>query len=328
MWHVVSSNCLPWLFFCVAAAAVWTLYRCFDSWASHKKWSARRRRLVIIYGIQLAAATVGLTCYLISNALVVSPLSCRRYTVRSAIYWLSFVRWSCWNTTFLMITIRAHSTTIVLPTAANAAKGQLLLLALGLPSVLGIGLRRGSRNTAPSATSDKHASNGVASASSTDPVPGGAMVPEEQQQQQHQRGRKGFFKSSRKRPSDMLVLDLPWLYHWPKMLLWLAFEACHAALASFEDQSERGECCSQTVRSAGKTTSLCSYLHSGQLLERVQFLLDDLRPALGCVQRVHGQGSRLQFIDCCCCCIGVQCLLRHMQRCTAALVKLCKSLVS
>lgn len=59
-----------------------------------------------LFVLQLASATVGLACYLVSNALVVSNLSCRGAAVRQAIYWLSFVRWSCWNTTFLVTTIK------------------------------------------------------------------------------------------------------------------------------------------------------------------------------------------------------------------------------
>lgn len=216
--------------------AVRTLYRCFDSWASGKKWSQRRRRLVILYGIQLAAATLGMTCFLITNALVVSPLPCSDRQVRSAIYWLAFLRWTCWNTTFLMITVRAHCTTIVLPSAARASKRQLILLALGFPSLLGIGARRGSRSskspTTPTATngsSDDH----------TDPTPQPNLAPADSEQQQPPPP-KSMYRASLKKPSDMLVLDLPWLYHWPKLMLWLAFESCHATLAILEELSRQG----------------------------------------------------------------------------------------
>lgn len=42
---------------------------------------------------------------------------------------------------------------------------------------------------------------------------------------------------------DMLVLDLPWVYHWPKLLVWVLFELCHIAIAVGETLGENeGEC--------------------------------------------------------------------------------------
>lgn len=60
--------------------------------------------------LQLASATLGLACYLVSNALVVSPAACADAATRRAIYWLAFVRWTCWNTTFLLTTIKVCHT--------------------------------------------------------------------------------------------------------------------------------------------------------------------------------------------------------------------------
>lgn len=60
--------------------------------------------------LQLAFATLGLACYLVSNALVVSPAACVDAATRRTIYWLAFVRWSCWNTTFLLTTIKVCHT--------------------------------------------------------------------------------------------------------------------------------------------------------------------------------------------------------------------------
>lgn len=60
-------------------------------------------------GAQLSSATIGLACYLVSNAIVVSTMTCAAHSARRAIYWLAFVRWSCWNTTFLVTTIKVCS---------------------------------------------------------------------------------------------------------------------------------------------------------------------------------------------------------------------------
>jgi hypothetical protein len=58
--------------------------------------------------VQLAATTLGLMCYLASNAISVSALKCRAPSTRRSIYCLSFVRWSCWNITFLANLIKVR----------------------------------------------------------------------------------------------------------------------------------------------------------------------------------------------------------------------------
>jgi len=52
-------------------------------------------------------------------------------------------------------------------------------------------------------------------------------------QQQQQSSKKGQRQPKAQKPlkPDMLVLDLPWVYHWPKLVLWLLFEGCHITLA-------------------------------------------------------------------------------------------------
>jgi hypothetical protein len=42
----------------------------------------------------------------VSNAIVVSNITCHAATTRHGIYWLSFACWTCWNTTFLVTTIK------------------------------------------------------------------------------------------------------------------------------------------------------------------------------------------------------------------------------
>jgi hypothetical protein len=49
-------------------------------------------------------------------------------------------------------------------------------------------------------------------------------------------GRHGHQKKPQRQ--DMLVLDLPWVYHWPKVIVWLLFEGCHIAIAVGETMGE------------------------------------------------------------------------------------------
>ncbi|KAF6262015.1 hypothetical protein COO60DRAFT_1699568 [Scenedesmus sp. NREL 46B-D3] len=196
----------------IMAMSVWMAFRCVDSLASGKLWSRRRRRVVILHGVQLAAAAVGMSCYLVSNALVASDVSCGLVSVRRSLYWLAFVRWTGWNTTFLMITVRAHSTMIVPQAAANADWRQLLLLALGLQGSLDRAQQQQQRNV-------------------------------EQQhgmQQGHGIRRQQRQWTRKEPPADLLVLDLPWLVHWPKLVVWCLFQSCHLALAIVESTSGEG----------------------------------------------------------------------------------------
>jgi hypothetical protein len=157
-----------------------------------------------------------MACYLTTNALVVADVSCGLIGVRRAIYWLAFVRWSGWNTTFLLITMRAHSTMIVPQSAANASWRQLLLLGLGLQG----GLEREQQQQRQQ-----------------------QMEVQQQQQQQQGSSRRrqgGRVGSKKKPPADLLVLDLPWVVQWPKLLLWCLFQSCHLALAVVESTAAEG----------------------------------------------------------------------------------------
>jgi hypothetical protein len=55
----VAAVLLP----CATAMLVWMAFRCIDSLTSHKLWSQRRRRVVILHGVQLLAAAIGMACY-------------------------------------------------------------------------------------------------------------------------------------------------------------------------------------------------------------------------------------------------------------------------
>jgi hypothetical protein len=206
----------------IMSMSVWMAFRCIDSLASRKLWSKRRRRVVIMHGVQLTAAAVGVSCYLVSNALAVSELSCGLRSVRRAIYWLAFVRWTGWNTTFLMITMRAHSTMIVPQTAANADWRQLLLLALGMQGNLERVQQQGQQLE-------------VRKEQDTQQLL-------QQQHQGHGRRRHQGRVWKKKPPADLLVLDLPWLVHWPKLVVWCLFQSCHLALAIVESTAGEGAC--------------------------------------------------------------------------------------
>jgi hypothetical protein len=75
--------------------------------------------------LQLASATLGMACYLVSNALVVSPAACSDAATRRAIYWLAFIRWSMWNTTFLLTTIKVRDQFSQVCCRAATARGTL-----------------------------------------------------------------------------------------------------------------------------------------------------------------------------------------------------------
>lgn len=66
------------------------------------------------------------------------------------------------------------------------------------------------------------------------------------QQPAKQSGKQRQRQQKPQRP-DMLVLDLPWYYHWPKAVIWLLFEGCHIALAVGESMANSRRACWQAV---------------------------------------------------------------------------------
>jgi hypothetical protein len=85
----------------------------------------------------------------------------------------------------------------------------------------------GSASKAPGST-EQQRSAGIHQLS-TNPA---AFTAQQQQQraQQQQQGAKQLGKPQKQQRPDMLVLDLPWVYHWPKLLLWVLFEGCNIVL--------------------------------------------------------------------------------------------------
>jgi hypothetical protein len=78
-------------------------------------------------------------------------------------------------------------------------------------------------------------------------------------QHAHEPGLPFGGKQRKPQRPDMLVLDLPWIYHWPKFLLWLLFEGCHIALAVGESlfHNER-ECVTHFANAAAGTSHTSS----------------------------------------------------------------------
>jgi hypothetical protein len=126
-------------FFTVLASftvLAWCLHRVYRSSEARKKWSSRRIRVLSNYTLQQTTCLLGMTCYLAANALALNPsMSCGTEAVRKAVIWLAFVRWTCLNTFFLLITVRAHDACILQPHAVNAGARALLRMSLGLPVV-------------------------------------------------------------------------------------------------------------------------------------------------------------------------------------------------
>jgi hypothetical protein len=115
------------------AAAAYVGRRVQRSLVVGKKWSPRRRRLLVIYMCQLGTALLGMLCYCASSALVISSADCSRSEVSNALIWLSFIRWSSLNCFFLLLTVQAHDACILQPHAVNAPTLELLRMSLGLP---------------------------------------------------------------------------------------------------------------------------------------------------------------------------------------------------
>lgn len=59
----------------------------------------------------------------------------------------------------------------------------------------------------------------------------------------HQASGKQQQRQQKPQRPDMLVLDLPWYYHWPKAVIWLLFEGCHIALAVGESLANNERTC-------------------------------------------------------------------------------------
>lgn len=94
---------------------------------------------------------------------------------------------------------------------------------------------------------------------------GGSSLPQAAQQDSQDAGKPGTYRSRISGPlsaeqqppegsskpgrqqkpqrPDMLVLDLPWYYHWPKAVVWLLFECIHIALAVGESLSKSESKC-------------------------------------------------------------------------------------
>ena len=137
-WESNVLNLILAAFTVLASVTVlsWCLNRVYRSVGARKQWSSRRIRVLSNYTLQQATCVLGMACYLAANAIALNPnMSCGTEAVRKAVIWLAFIRWTCLNTFFLLITIRAHDACILQPHAINAGVAGLLRMSLGLPVV-------------------------------------------------------------------------------------------------------------------------------------------------------------------------------------------------
>jgi hypothetical protein len=73
---------------------------------SGKRWSHRRRRAATLGGIEISLQLVNCLFFIIPNAWVLTH-DCSWFD--PMVIWSGFVRWSIWNTIFLMYVVQAHS---------------------------------------------------------------------------------------------------------------------------------------------------------------------------------------------------------------------------
>ncbi|KAL4431080.1 hypothetical protein ABPG75_006336 [Micractinium tetrahymenae] len=82
------------------------LHRVLRVNASGKRWSHRRRRLATLAGAELALQLFSALFFLAPNAYLLTD-ECGWFS--SLIAWSAFVRWTCWNSTFCLYLVEAHS---------------------------------------------------------------------------------------------------------------------------------------------------------------------------------------------------------------------------
>ncbi|KAL4421963.1 hypothetical protein ABPG77_010986, partial [Micractinium sp. CCAP 211/92] len=81
-------------------------YRVYRSNLSGKRWSHRRRRACTLAGIEVTLQLVNLVFYVLPNAYVMAH-DCSWF--HPVVLWAGFVRWTIWNSIFLMFWVQAHS---------------------------------------------------------------------------------------------------------------------------------------------------------------------------------------------------------------------------
>ena len=185
-----------------AAAALAALLRqLLRSLRAARRWAPRRERMLGVQVAQTAVTLVGTACFLAANALALSAArggggACAggAGAWRRAVEALAAVRWTCLNAFFLIQLVRAHSTCILAP-------------APPMP-----------------------------------PPPTPPLPPGKQSEAGQRRGWGGGWggwgacgggeraAALLAKLPDAMVLDLPLWVHWPKLLLFGAFEAALAVL--------------------------------------------------------------------------------------------------
>lgn len=165
---------------------------CCRARLSRKHWSHRRKRLAGMAGLELSLALVNSIFYLAPNAFLLAH-ECRWFS--GVVVWCAFVRWTMWNSIFLIYWVEARSN--------NPATGRWSELARharrGAPAAAADGTRMGRPQHLPAIPADMPAR------------PAHAM-----------RAAAGFPLDGDEAQRTPAVIDAPLWMHWRKLPLWLA----------------------------------------------------------------------------------------------------------
>lgn len=85
--------------------AIYYIERVVRATLSKKHWSHRRFRAVQTSAIEITLQLINSICFLLPNAQAIAP-DCF-FLFSHTVIWTAFVRWTCWNTFFLLFVIQA-----------------------------------------------------------------------------------------------------------------------------------------------------------------------------------------------------------------------------
>ncbi|KAL0038251.1 hypothetical protein WJX79_010181 [Trebouxia sp. C0005] len=89
----------------IIAIFVIHVFRLLKACRQHKVWSHARKRVTILFMVEAAVQGINLVCYIIPNVYLLHNPS-HFYSV--VVNWCGWVRWTCWNTLFMLFLVHAY----------------------------------------------------------------------------------------------------------------------------------------------------------------------------------------------------------------------------